>query len=76
MSGAEFGLSQAGTLDAGLFRLGTAAQAQGDRFIYNQTTGTLFFDADGIGATPQVQIAVFSNRVALTAASFLVTDVI
>ncbi|WP_157943276.1 esterase-like activity of phytase family protein [Nostoc sp. CENA543] len=76
LSGAEFGLSQIGTLDAGLFRLGTAAQTQSDRFIYNQAKGELFFDPDGTGVNAQIKIAVFSNRAALTAASFLVTNLI
>jgi uncharacterized protein len=63
----EFGLSQAlGTLDSGLFRLGSSALAASDRFIYNNTTGQLFFDEDGIGNAAKVQIGLLSNKAALT----------
>jgi Ca2+-binding RTX toxin-like protein len=71
VSKAEFGLSQSQdtTLDSSLFRLGTNATTAGDRFIYNQTTGNLFFDKDGVGGTAQVQIAQFSNQAMLTSAN-------
>lgn len=74
VSKAEFGLSQSQntTLDSGLFRLGTSATTAGDRFIYNQTTGNLFFDADGVGSTAQVQIAQLSNKAMLTSANIIV----
>ncbi|MEH2284126.1 MAG: cadherin-like domain-containing protein, partial [Nostoc sp.] len=74
LSKAEFGLSQSQNtvLDSGLFRLGTIATAASDRFIYNQTTGNLFFDADGIGKAAQVQIAQFSNLAMLTSADITV----
>ncbi|QLE56732.1 DUF4347 domain-containing protein [Nostoc sp. TCL26-01] len=70
--GSEFGLSQAGTLNASLFHLGTAADNSTQRFIYNQATGALSFDADGSGATAQVQIALFSNYVVLSNTNFTV----
>ncbi|MBX9257608.1 calcium-binding protein [Desmonostoc muscorum CCALA 125] len=60
------------TLDSSLFRLGTSATTSGDRFIYNQSTGNLFFDKDGVGGTAQVQIAQFSNLVMLTNANITV----
>ena len=74
VSKAEFGLvqSQNTTLNASLFRLGTSATTASDRFIYDQTTGNLFFDADGIGEVVQVQIAQFSNQVALSSANITV----
>ncbi|MBN3891790.1 MAG: cadherin-like domain-containing protein [Nostoc sp. JL31] len=75
ISKAEFGLvqSQNTTLDSGLFRLGTTAITASDRFIYDQTTGNLFFDADGIGKAAQVlQIAQFSNQVALSSANITI----
>ena len=74
VSKAEFALSQSQntTLNASLFRLGTSAIAGGDRFIYDQTTGNLFFDADGIGKAAQVQIAQFSNQAMLTSANITV----
>ncbi|MEH2263534.1 beta strand repeat-containing protein [Nostoc sp.] len=74
ISKAEFGLSQTQdtTLDPSLFRLGTIATTASDRFIYNQTTGNLFFDKDGLGGTAQVQIAQFSNNALLGSANITV----
>ncbi|MHC5761790.1 beta strand repeat-containing protein [Nostoc sp.] len=74
VSKAEFGLSQSQntTLESGLFRLGTSATTAADRFIYNQTTGNLFFDKDGVGGTAQVQIAQFSNQALLTSTDITV----
>ena len=39
------------------FHLGSLAQDGDDYLIYNQTSGALFFDADGNGTTQQVQLA-------------------
>ncbi|WP_445630825.1 beta strand repeat-containing protein [Nostoc sp. DSM 114167] len=74
ISKAEFGLTQSQdtTLDSGLFRLGTIATAASDRFIYNQSTGNLFFDKDGLGGTAQVQIAQLSNHAQLSSANITV----
>jgi Ca2+-binding RTX toxin-like protein len=74
ISKAEFGLSQSQdtTLDSSLFRVGISATTAGDRFIYNQATGNLFFDKDGVGGTAQVQIALFSNQAMLTNANITV----
>ncbi|MBN4005470.1 ELWxxDGT repeat protein [Nostoc sp. LPT] len=74
LSKAEFGLgqSQNTTLDSNLFRLGTNATTAGDRFIYNQATGNLFFDKDGVGSAAQVQIAQLSNQALLTSANITV----
>ncbi|QFS51330.1 beta strand repeat-containing protein [Nostoc sphaeroides] len=74
VSKAEFGLSQSQntSLEASLFRLGASAATASDRFIYNQTTGNLFFDKDGLGGTAQVQIAQFSNQAMLTNANITV----
>ncbi|WP_322693468.1 ELWxxDGT repeat protein [Nostoc sp. DedSLP03] len=74
VSKTEFALSQSQdtVLDSSLFRLGTSATIAGDRFIYDRTTGNLFFDKDGVGSAAQVQIAQFSNQVALTSANITV----
>ncbi|QIR38943.1 endonuclease/exonuclease/phosphatase [Tolypothrix sp. PCC 7910] len=67
ISKSEFSLSQAlGTLDAGLFRTGTRATTESDRFIYDRLRGNLFFDADGTGSSAQIQIGQLFNRAALT----------
>jgi serralysin len=69
-------LSGTGTLASTMFRAGagisTAADSN-DHVIYNKTTGALFYDADGSGATPAVQFAKLSAGLALTHADFLVT---
>ncbi|MDP8963032.1 MAG: hypothetical protein M3O33_03425 [Cyanobacteriota bacterium] len=54
------------------FTLGTRAVDESDRFIYNSTTGGLFFDADGTGSLEQVQIAQLSTDLAMTHANIFV----
>ncbi|MBX9665400.1 MAG: M10 family metallopeptidase C-terminal domain-containing protein [Novosphingobium sp.] len=48
-----------------------AAHDATDRFIYNTTTGVLWYDADGTGATAAVQVAQLSG--ALVFSDFLIT---
>jgi len=74
ISKAEFVLTQSvnTTLDSSIFRLGTSATAAGDRFIYDQITGNLFFDKDGTGSGAKVQIAQFSNQAMLTSENITV----
>ncbi|NER24305.1 MAG: calcium-binding protein [Symploca sp. SIO1C2] len=55
-----------GMLDAEEFTIGSAATRASDRFIYNDTTGALFFDPDGTGTLAQVQFAELSGGFALT----------
>jgi Ca2+-binding RTX toxin-like protein len=43
------------------------------RFIFNTTTGNLYFDVNGSGAGAAVQIATLSANSPLTAASFVIT---
>lgn len=59
-------------LPAEQFRLGSSAVTSSDHFIYNSTTGALFFDADGMGAVAQVQIAQLSAGLALINQNFIV----
>ncbi|MBN9022869.1 MAG: hypothetical protein J0H08_12420 [Rhizobiales bacterium] len=47
----------AGPLSANQFHKGTAAADADDRIIYDQKTGSLYYDADGSGAGAQVQFA-------------------
>ncbi len=61
-----------GTLSAGAFRAGTAAADATDRIIYNATTGTLLYDADGSGAGAAVQFATLSTGLGLTNSDFLI----
>jgi Ca2+-binding RTX toxin-like protein len=69
------GLS-AGGLTAAQFLSGAgavAATTAAQRFIYNSSTGNLYFDADGNGAGASVIIANLSNVGALTASDFIIT---
>ena len=47
------------------FTLGSAATTDSQRFIYDDATGALFFDADGTGESEQVQLATLSSGLAL-----------
>ncbi len=67
--------SATGTLDSSMFRSGagvTTAGDSSDRIIYNTTSGALFYDADGTGATAAVQIALIGNQANLTAADLVI----
>ncbi|NJR64805.1 MAG: hypothetical protein HC772_04950 [Leptolyngbyaceae cyanobacterium CRU_2_3] len=58
-------LKRGGILEAE-FALGSQATDERDRFIYNQATGALFFDADGTGSIAQIQIAQLTNRATIS----------
>jgi Ca2+-binding RTX toxin-like protein len=62
-----------GTIAASEFALGSRAQDSGDRFIYDQNSGELFFDADGTGAAAQGLVARLRNRAAIGHANISVT---
>ena len=66
------GIGPLGTLGAGAFHTGAAAADSSDRVIYNNTTGQLYFDADGSGAGAQVLFATIGTGLALTASDFTV----
>ena len=74
ISGTGFGgatvVGDVGVLDAARFTLGSSATNTSQRFIYNNTSGALFFDADGVGGAAQVRIAQLVGNPALTNASF------
>lgn len=59
---------------ASKFQLGSAANDLGDRIVYNQITGKLYYDVDGSGDVVAVQIALIGTAIhpKLTAADFLV----
>lgn len=68
LKGAEFGGMAAGILLASAFAAGSAAADANDRFVFDQPTGRLWFDADGTGAGAQVLIATFEQNALVTAA--------
>ncbi|MES1026581.1 calcium-binding protein [Gloeocapsa sp. BRSZ] len=55
------GLTAGSAISADQFRIGTAAGDATDRFIYNNTNGAVFFDADGTGSASQVQLATLTG---------------
>jgi serralysin len=61
-----------GLLAAHHFWIGAGAADQADRFIYNKSTGALFFDPDGIGSLQQTQLAVFTDRPNISSGDFLI----
>jgi len=72
-SGFGGGLMGGVALTSHQFRSGagvTTANSETQRFIYNTSTGALFFDVDGDGAGVAIQIATLGNRSSLTNQSF------
>ncbi len=62
----------AGALPAGSFVAGTVALEADDFIIYNTATGGLFYDADGIGASAAVPIALLLGAPDLTASDITI----
>jgi Ca2+-binding RTX toxin-like protein len=50
-----------GTFSANDFKLSSESLDSSDRIIYNQTSGALFYDADGSGGSAALQIALLSS---------------
>jgi Ca2+-binding RTX toxin-like protein len=61
-----------GTLLASQLVLGASALDANDRFMYQNTTGALFFDLDGTGAAAKIQIATLNTGLTITNADILV----
>lgn len=61
-----------GFLSEDKFVIGSAAVDASERFIYNSTTGRLFFDADGIGTQRQVHLATLSTGLSLSSSDIFV----
>jgi Ca2+-binding RTX toxin-like protein len=73
VSAAGFGGGlRVGTLLASQFVLGASALDSNDRFMYQRSTGALFFDIDGTGAAAKIQIATLNAGVAMTNADIVV----
>jgi Ca2+-binding RTX toxin-like protein len=71
-SGFGGGLVKGAAITADQFTLGSGASDSSDRFIYDPGAGNLFFDADGIGSSVQIQIAELSTGLAMTNTNILV----
>jgi Ca2+-binding RTX toxin-like protein len=63
-------LSKPKTMLEDAFHLGPTAQDAEDRILYDQATGSLFYDPDGIGAAAALRFAVVATRKALTVHDF------
>lgn len=61
----------AGPLDPAQLALGTAATTAQHHFIYTQSTGSLYYDADGAGGAAQVLVALLTTKPALTTTDIL-----
>jgi Ca2+-binding RTX toxin-like protein len=61
-----------GALSANAFALTSAAVEADDRIVYDQSTGNLFFDADGGARDNQTLFATLTNRASITASDFFV----
>jgi Ca2+-binding RTX toxin-like protein len=61
-----------GNIAAGEFVIGSVALDANDRIIYNNVTGDLFYDSDGVGGTAAIQFAELTPGLALTNLDFLV----
>ena len=59
-------------LTASQFQLGSAANDTGDRILYDQSSGKLYYDADGTGSTAAIEFATLSTKLALAATDFLI----
>lgn len=59
-----------GPLPAAEFHVGASAADADDRIIYDQATGALYFDMDGIGGMAQIKFAQIGAGLALTEADF------
>ncbi|MGI0481985.1 beta strand repeat-containing protein [Geminocystis sp. CENA526] len=74
-SGFGGGLTAGVALTSSQFRSGagvTTANNTTQRFIYNTSTGALFFDVDGVGGNPAEQIAQLNSRLSLSQNNFIV----
>ena len=68
IKGSNFSGSLAnGVLPSSQFVLGTTAGDSDDRFIYDQSEGNFFFDADGVGGNNPVLLATLSDGANLSA---------
>ncbi|WP_156653324.1 hypothetical protein [Methylobacterium sp. Leaf111] len=66
----------AGPLAAAVFKdLSTGALDEDDRIVYDRSTGSLSYDADGRGSEAAVQFAILSNKAEISAADFTIVGV-
>ncbi|MET0238385.1 MAG: family 16 glycosylhydrolase [Sphingobium sp.] len=66
------GVGASGLLNDGALQFGTQSTSAGAHMVYDQTTGALYYDSDGTGASPQSLVAYFANLTSLTAGDFMI----
>ncbi|MFC3442463.1 beta strand repeat-containing protein [Sphingobium rhizovicinum] len=59
-------------VEDGAFRVGASAIDADDRILYDSVTGTLLYDADGVGGVAAVAFARIDPGLALTSADFVI----
>lgn len=64
-------LNAGSSLNASAFRIGSFPLDADDRIIYENTTGYLYYDSDGNGATSAQTIAYLATGLAMTASNFI-----
>ncbi|MFN0193739.1 MAG: M10 family metallopeptidase C-terminal domain-containing protein, partial [Aestuariivirga sp.] len=69
---AIFAALAAGTLAVAAFHTGAAAADALDRIIYNNATGAVLYDADGLGGAAAQQFAVLTAGLAMTNVDFFI----
>jgi Ca2+-binding RTX toxin-like protein len=62
-----------GTLRSSWFRAGDKALDSNDHIVYDQTTGSVYYDADGSGSGAAIKFVGVENKPTLTAADFYIT---
>jgi Ca2+-binding RTX toxin-like protein len=62
-----------GLLSADALVIGTDASDSDDRVVYDDTTGDLFFDTDGVGGSDQLLFASLASGLSLSNTDFFVT---
>ncbi|MBA1156190.1 calcium-binding protein [Microvirga mediterraneensis] len=63
---------KAGKLKKDAFFVGNKAHDGSDRIVYDKKSGKLFYDADGTGKQPQIQIGTLDKNLKLTEKDFFV----
>lgn len=67
-----FTVLEEGTLSTSNFVIGDVAKDSNDYIIYNDKTGALSYDADGVGEAAAVQFGVIDNLAKFAASHFIV----
>ncbi len=74
LASSGFGDLSAGQLPEEQFVIGEVAQDGDDYFIYDNNSGTLYFDSDGNGPSEAIAFAQFNNTPDLTSANIIIDD--